>query len=180
MKVEQSIHVNAADHHDLGGCRRGVGVDSRREDLIQRDAMDLLAELVPRSVPDIGLEFVETASCELSMRLHDPSIQVAAMHERMLTSLISATCAVVALRHFYPIRRFGSINLDLRFLKALRSGKVIAKGAVLRGGPSAVLCEVSVVDADGELIGEARSELVLNLASYSSQNWSGLKPWTSD
>ena len=111
----------------------------------------------------LGLELKEVAPgwSVFECPVRDSHLQNGVVHGGVLASIADSACAVAAISMVFPSAYATTINLQLSYLKPISQGIFRAEGKCLKAGKNLLFSEARVLNAAGELICTASSQLMM-------------------
>ena len=111
----------------------------------------------------LGLELKEVAAgwSVFECAVRDSHLQNGVVHGGVLASIADSACAVAAISMVFPSAYATTINLQLSYLKPISEGIFRAEGKCLKAGKNLLFSEARVLNAAGELICTASSQLMM-------------------
>jgi uncharacterized protein (TIGR00369 family) len=131
----------------------------------EEERLNLLQDFMKAHVPYwrlLGLELKEVSPgwSVFECPVRDSHLQNGLVHGGVLASIADSACAVAAISMVFPSSYATTINLHLSYLKPLSQGIFRAEGKCLKSGKNLLFCEARVLNAAGELVCTASSQLM--------------------
>jgi uncharacterized protein (TIGR00369 family) len=132
----------------------------------EKERLTLLQEFMTARVPYwklLGLELkqVSPGSSMFECEVRESHLQNGVVHGGVLGSIADSACAVAGISLVFPSSYATTINLQLSYLKPVSQGIFRAEGKCLRAGRNLLFSEARVLNAAGELICTASSQLMI-------------------
>jgi len=140
-------------------------IPMKSDDHISAAQMDELRKFMSEAIPywkTLGLELIEVAPghAVFEAEVRPGLLQNNVVHGGVLASIADSACAVAAITKVFPQSYATTINLQLAYLKPLKSGRFRAVGKCIKAGRSILFCEATVVDENSVIICTASSQLI--------------------
>jgi uncharacterized protein (TIGR00369 family) len=132
----------------------------------EKERLTLLGKFMGERVPYwrlLGLELKEVTPgwAAFECVVHESHMQNGVVHGGVLASIADSACAVAGISLVFPSSYATTINLQLSYLKPVSQGVFRAEGKCLRSGKNLLFSEARVLNATGELICTASSQLMI-------------------
>jgi uncharacterized protein (TIGR00369 family) len=99
---------------------------------------------------------VQAGTVDLVLDVADHHVNLQGFVHGGVLAALADTAAGLAVRSIVePGSRHVTVNLDMQYLRAVRSGALRAKGAVTKAGTRIAFAEASVTDAGGTVLARA-------------------------
>jgi uncharacterized protein (TIGR00369 family) len=141
------------------------GAILKRDDHISAVPMDELRKFMTEAIPywnTLGLELIEVAPghAVFQAEVRPGLLQNNMVHGGVLASIADSACAVAAIATVFPESYATTINLQVAYLKPVKSGRFKATGKCIKAGRSIFFCEAVVVDEQDVVVCTANSQLI--------------------
>lgn len=128
--------------------------------------LTVLQEFMKAHVPYwrlLGMELKEVSPgwSVFECPVRDSHLQNGVVHGGVLASIADSACAVAAISIVFPSAYATTINLQLSYLRPISTGIFRAEGKCLKTGKNLLFSEARVLNAAGELICTASSQLMV-------------------
>lgn len=101
------------------------------------------------------------ATTEVTPAMHNPN---GVVHGAVLLALVDTAMGAATMSRLPDGLACGSIEVHLRFLRAVTAGRLLAETSVIKGGPRVVQLNGSVTDDNGDLVAVASGSFAVTPA----------------